>query len=131
MTRPHKTLLPGAQFQVIIRLQLVRRLVYEWQDRNAYPCGEKNPAQELIAVIRGTAAAARAVGLAGFTSVCLRVCERVAPLIEGNNIPLRVRVLLQDWSAHSEIYLRRPYRAEFSEAVVAQLNDWQIGRAHV
>lgn len=118
----------GAQFQVVMRLQAIRRLVSEWrQDRDLYSIGNDNPTQELIWVIQGAAAAARSAGLVGFASVCWHVCERVTLSPEPGAMPTRLRGLLLNWSAYSELYVRRPWHAQFAMAVVEQLNNRSWG----
>lgn len=127
--RTNETFVVGAQLQVVIRLQAIRTLVSEWQqNRDLYSIGNDSPTQELIWVIQGTAAAARTAGLVGFASVCWHVCERVTLLPEPGAMPTRLRGLLLNWSAYSELYVRRPWHAQFAMAVVEQLNNRGWGR---
>ena len=126
--RTSERFIAGAQFQVVIRLQAIRRLVSEWrQDRDLYSIGNDSPTQELIWVIQGTAAAARTAGLVGLASVCWHVCERVTRVPEPGAMPSRLRGLLLNWSAYSELYVRRPWHAQFAMAVVEQLNNRSWG----
>jgi hypothetical protein len=123
-----KQLAPYTQFQIAIRLHQVRKLVSDWPARNAGPGSEENRPQEVVATIQGIATIARQEGLSGFSAVCLQLCERIAPLVEQGQLPIAVRWLLQDWSAHSEVYIRHPGRMDLASAMVDEFNDVRWGQ---
>ena len=124
-----KCLAPYTQFQLVIRLHHVRRLVSDWPERYAMPAPGQSHPRELVATLQGIAAIARQVGLSGFASVCLQVCARVSPLVDRQEeLPIAVRWLLREWSARSEMYIRHPDRMESAAAVVGEFDDSRWGQ---
>jgi hypothetical protein len=115
-------------FQIVMRLQLVRRLVNEASDRGIPPNLRRGEAEEILRAIQSVANVAGGVGLHGFASVGLSVCQRIEPLVRNGDLPLMTLQLLGEWAANSELYLRRPRRREFATAVLKQLNDLQWHR---
>jgi hypothetical protein len=55
--------------------------------------------------------------------VCMLVFERIEPLARGGRLSRRTLELIGEWSANSELYLRRPRCVEFAKELVRQLND--------
>ena len=110
------------QFQLVMRLQLVRRLVHDVVTIDYSAELLRRHMGAILIAIQGLTGAARTAGLSGFTSVCLLLCKRVEPSMRGGYLPNN---LLTEWAAIAELYLRRPHHREFARALVAQLNDPQ------
>jgi hypothetical protein len=109
-------------FQIVMRLQLVRRLVRDVVNGECSWDLRWHEMEDILIAMQGVAAAARTAGLSGFTSICLHLCERVLPPMRSGYLPI---ALLADWAANAELYLRRPHRREFATALLEQLNDPQ------
>jgi hypothetical protein len=112
-----------SRFQMVIRLQLVRAHVHDCLRRGASSEPGRAEINEMLTGIQGVAVAAREAGLGGFTSVCLKVCERIEAFHRTGSMPRATLGLVAEWAANSELYLRRPQFAEFARALVLQLND--------
>ena len=108
---------------MVIRLQLVRAHVHDCLRRSASSEPGRAEINEMLTGIQGVAVAARAAELGGFTSVCLKVCERIEAFQRTGSMPRATLRLVAEWAANSELYLRRPQYAEFARALVLQLND--------
>jgi len=109
--------------RIMIRLQEVRARVHDslsWDTPSEVPNAEGT---DILAGILGVAIAARTEEMRAFTSVCMIVYERVEPLARSGRLPRRTLELIGEWSANSELYLRRPHYVEFAKALVRQLND--------
>src|SRR5271156_5739834 len=121
------------RFQMVIRLQRLRVQAHEGLRRcESWQPGSPEIEQILVA-IQHVALDARAEGLNGFTSVCLHVCERIEPFLRSGGMPRSILGLIAEWSARSELYLRRPHYLEFAKALTLQLSDarwgWPLDRA--
>ena len=114
-------------YQIVMRLQSLRVRVHD-----GLRCGTPAEAMsaettDILAGILGVAIAARAEDLTGFTSVCMLVYERIESLARAGRLPRAMLELVAEWSANSELYLRRPRYVEFAKALVRQLNEPQWG----
>lgn len=107
-------------FQLVVRLQLVRRLVHDVTTIDYSADLLRRHMEDILLVIRGLTGASRTAGLGGFTAVCLHLCKRVEPTMLSGYFP---NTLLAEWAANAELYLRRPHHREFATAMLAQLND--------
>ena len=103
---------PAAQLRIVTRLQQLRARVHDPFVETA----------DILVGILGVAIAARTEEMRGFTSVCMIVFERIEPLARGGRLSRRMLELIGEWSANSELYLRRPHYVEFAKALVRQLN---------
>ncbi|MGB6310466.1 MAG: hypothetical protein WBF89_22015 [Steroidobacteraceae bacterium] len=112
-----------SQFQIVIRLQAVRARVHEGLRSGAGDEAAGTEATEILAGILGVAIAARAEELRGFTAICMLVYERIERFGHGGRLPRALLEAIAEWSANSELYLRRPRFAEFARSIVRQLND--------
>jgi hypothetical protein len=123
---------PETHRQIIVRLQLVRRCVYQWADRQVQPDSHREDIEELLSGIHDILTVAHEASLCGFMSVCLHVRERVEGLLGQGHLPQDILDLLGEWSVNSELYLRRPHQVEFALAVVKQLNEaaWHAPLGH-
>jgi hypothetical protein len=104
-----------SHLRIVIRLQQLRACVYDSLCRGA--------TADILAGILDVAIAARTEEMRGFTSVCMLVFERIEPLARGGRLSRRTLELIGEWSANSELYLRRPRCVEFAKELVRQLND--------
>jgi hypothetical protein len=117
---------PG-HYQIVMRLQAVRARVHD-----GLRCGAPSEAMsaettDILAGVLGVAIAARTEDLTGFTSVCMLVYERIESFSRAGRLPRAMLELIAEWSANSELYLRRPRYVEFAKALVRQLNESQWG----
>jgi hypothetical protein len=117
---------PG-HYQIVMRLQAVRARVHD-----GLRCGAPSEAMhaettDILAGILGVAIAARTEDLTGFTSVCMLVYERIESFARAGRLPRAMLELIAEWSANSELYLRRPRYVEFAKALVRQLSESQWG----
>ena len=113
--------------QIVTRLQSVRARVHD-----GLRCGTPSEAMsaettDILAGILGAAIAARSENLAGFTSICMLVYERIESLARAGRLPRAMLELIAEWSANSELFLRRPRHVEFAKDLVRQLNEPQWG----
>jgi hypothetical protein len=117
---------PG-HFQIVIRLQSVRARVHDGLHCGAPSEAMSAEATDILAGILGVAIAARSEDLTGFTSVCMLVYERIESFSRAGRLTRAMLELIAEWSANSELYLRRPRYVEFAKALVRQLNESQWG----
>jgi hypothetical protein len=113
---------PG-HLRIVIRLQRLRARVHDSLCRGEPPEVTNEESAGLLAGILGVAIAARSEEMRGFTSVCTIVFERIEPLARSGRLSRRMLELIGEWSANSELYLRRPHYLEFAKELVRQLND--------
>jgi hypothetical protein len=112
-------------FQIVVRLQRVRRLVHDVVNSDCSWELRCHQMQEILIAIQGVGAAANSAGFDGFTSVCSHLCERIEPLMRAGYLPI---ALVAEWAAVAELYLRRPHGQGFAQALVDLLNDPQWHR---
>jgi hypothetical protein len=112
-----------SHFQIVIKLQALRACVHDGLGRGASCEATNSEATEILAGVLGVAIAARTEELRGFTSVCMLVYERIEGFGRSGRLPRALLEAIAEWSANSELYLRRPRYAEFARALVRQLND--------
>jgi hypothetical protein len=113
---------PG-QLRIVNRLQQLRASVHDSLCRGALSEVTYAETADILAGILGVAITARAEEMRGFTAVCMTVFERIEPLARSGRLPRRTLELIGEWSANSELYLRRPRYVEFARGLVRQLND--------
>lgn len=113
---------PG-RLRIVIRLQQLRARVHDSLCRGAASEATNAETAAIVAGILGVAVAASAEEMRGFTSVCMIVFERIEPPARSGRLSPRTLELIGEWSANSELHLRRPRCVEFAKGLVRQLND--------
>jgi hypothetical protein len=77
----------------------------------------------LTCLLRQLAVAARADGRCGYASVCLRVAERLQPLVEAGRLPTSTLIALAEWSRASLKYLWSPDNRKRAAAILPPVFD--------
>ena len=113
---------PG-HLRIVIQLQQLRARVHDSLCRGAPSEATNAETADILAEVLGVAIAAHAEEIRGFTSVCMLVFERIEPLARSGHLSRRTLELIGEWSANSELHLRRPHCVEFAKGLVRQLND--------
>ena len=113
---------PG-HLRIVIQLQQLRARVHDSLCRGEPSEATNAETADIVAGILGVAIAAHAEEMRGFTSVCMIVFGRIEPLAHSGRLSRRTLELIGEWSANSELYLRRPRYVEFAKGLVRQLND--------
>ena len=125
-----------SHFQIVIRLQMVRAQVHDRLHRGLTGEHKNIDIDGILMGIQGVAVAAREAGLAAFTSVCLRVCERIEPSLRIGYITRPTLALVAEWAANGlgmepetvAAISRLLLSAKLMEGMMSRL---EIGRAHV
>jgi len=77
----------------------------------------------LTYLLRQLAVAARAGGRCGYASACLRVAERLQPLVEVGPLPASTLRALAEWSRASLKYLTNPANRKRAAALLPPIFD--------
>jgi hypothetical protein len=83
--------------------------------------GSNHP--QLTCLLRQLAVAARVGGWCAYASVCLRVAERLQPLVEAGDLPQSTLRALTDWSCASLQYLTQPDNRKRAAAILPPVFD--------